>query len=230
MEVERQRRVEDERPSNPEERASPDRIARPGDGTILAQPTKLVKVEQAHDKNCALKIAGLTQIQGDELRRIQEVNVHLEHEREMLRRSMVGTPHSQSNLSATSFSGAMSDPSPYSVHLPPPLQPFYPQLRAMVSLQNVSAANISINESFPPPPPPPSVIHNVNSGNVSSVSLSNVNNNKGKCVYSSPFLRYSVLTCAHTQLVENARLNHAWLRIVFNSLLSTGHFFLVYPV
>jgi len=195
MEVVRQRRVEEERLANQEERASPDRIARPADGTILAQPAELIKVEQARDDTkCALEMARLTQIQADELRRIQEVNARLEHEREALRQSMVGVsyPHLRTNLCPTSFSAPMFDPYPHSAPLFPLLQPFYPQAQGVISLQNVSGANISIN-SFSPPPPPP-VISNINSGNISSVSLSNVINNNAKCAYPSRGLTYFVLT------------------------------------
>ena len=218
MVSERQGRVEEDRRANAEEQASQaaihgmreeDRRARLANGAILSLPAELIKVERAReDIKCALEIERLKQSQADELRRIQEVNARLEHEQEVLRQSMMGTssPHLQTNLPSASFSGSippmnrhMHDPYPYSEQLLPPPQPFYPQPQGGILLQNVSRANISIN-SFPPPP----TVNNINSGNVSSVSLSNVNNNNANCMYPFPLLRYSVLTSS-TQLVVNAR-------------------------
>ena len=106
-----------------------------------------------------------------------------EVEQEVLWQSVGGSasPHPQAYTPPT-ISGPiapMYGPLLYPAQLLSLPQSFYPQPQGRISLQNVSGTNISFN-SFPSPPP---LIHNVNSGNISNLSISNANNNNAKCVY-----------------------------------------------
>ena len=210
MEAERLRRVEEKRPATEEQHSQAaiykiqreDLIARMADDTVCAQLAELLQVERPQkERKYSLEIARLEHPQADELQRIQEEKVCLEHEREVLRQSMGVSPnlYPQTYLPPTPSgpippltSPHICVPSSYSAQLfsPPPL--LYPQPQGGISLHNVSSANISIT-SFPPPP----ITHNINSGNVANVSLSNVNNNNGKCMYLSPLLTCSALTFIH---------------------------------
>lgn len=111
---------------------------------------------------------------------------HEEHEQEVSLQSMGGTPslQPQTYLSPT-FSGPippiiphMYQPYPYFAQLLSPLQLFYPHPQAQRGI------SLQIN-------------YHINSGNTSSVSMSNVNNDN-RCVYPSPFLIFSILLYLHT--------------------------------
>jgi len=196
---ERRARVEEERRAKEEQGSQAaihriqeeDRMARLADDVIRAQRDELLELERAHEKRRrAMEIARLKQSQAEELRRIQEENAYLEHERQVLRQKLGRTPSPQpQTYPASSFPSPVPPTSPYmynpysysAQHLPPP-QPFYSQPQGGISLQNVSGSNISINS-----PPPPPIIHNINSGNISNISISDINNH-ATCVYPSLFL------------------------------------------
>jgi len=176
MEAERQWRVEEERHANLDERASQvaihgmqdeHPIARMADDAIPAQPPEILEVNRAHE----------------------------EHQRELLRQSVGGTPspHPQSYLSPTlsgptpQMSTYVNAPYFYLPHFLPPPQPLHTQPQGGIILQ---------------------IINIINSGNSSNVSISNVGNN-ARCVYPSFFNIFRAYFTPSTQLVETPTLSHA---------------------
>jgi hypothetical protein len=161
-----------------------------------------------------VEIARLKQSQADELRRIQAENAYLEHERRILRQSIGRTPSPQPhNLIASSFPTPVPTMSPYTYNpyaqlLPPP-QPFYSQPQGGNSLQNVSGTNISINS------PPPPTIHNINCGNISTVSISNVVNNP-TCV---PISIFNVFLAYFLPMHSSSKTLNLMLRVAFPRLV-----------
>jgi len=148
MEAERQRRVEEERCANSEEQASQVAIRGMQDEDPIARMADDVIPPEIFEVN----------------------RIHEEHQREVLRQSIGGTPspHPQSYLSST-FSGPTPQMSPYMhapyfylPHLLPPPQSLHTQPQGGIIVQ----------------------INYFNSGNSSNVTMSNVGND-ARCVYPS---------------------------------------------
>ena len=181
MEAERRRRIEEEKRAK-EEQASQTEIHR-----IQEEDRTELEAEQARENR--RRIARLKQSQADELRLIQEENARLELEQQALQRRMGRTPSPlrplPQNYLPPSFPSPMlsmnSYPYSYPAHLVAP-QPLYLKPQGGISLQNVSGSNISINST--PPPASPPMVNYFNSGNISKVSISNVNhtNTKRTCL------------------------------------------------
>jgi len=177
MEAERRRRIEEEKRAK-EEQASQTEIHR-----IQEEDRTELEAEQARENR--RRIARLKQSQADELRLIQEENARLELEQQALQRRMGRTPSPlrplPQNYLPPSFPSPMlsmnSYPYSYPAHLVAP-QPLYLKPQGGISLQNVSGSNISINST--PPPASPPMVNYFNSGNISNVSISNVNNTNTK--------------------------------------------------
>ena len=183
MEAERRRRIETERRAK-EEQASQAEIRRIQEEDRARQAE--LDAEQAHEKRRrAHMIAKLKQSQADELRLIQEENARLELEQQSLPQRMgrMPSPQPQSYLTPNlPVPIPPMNPYSYPVHFLPQ-QPLYSQPHGGISLQNVSGSNISINSTPPSETPLPPVVNNINSGNISNVSISNVNSHNTKRMY-----------------------------------------------